>query len=224
MMKTLFLSLSFFTLGVATSQATLSLLGDPVASSASSSFSNDIAGWGPQHLYDANPTIADIGTDITGAFGTVEHASAGGSAQGGQQVVVFDYGVSISTTGFAFAQRDGNGTAGVDKFDSINLWVTDTDPGAATTALPGTLGAPNAMITLVGSPDAPSTGQRIFDYYNVGQVLTGQYVIFQMNDDGVNQFNPGGNELQLGFDDAIPEPTSGLLGLLGLSLLLRRRR
>ena len=206
------------------SQAEITLLADPVASSASSSFSNDIAGWGPQRLYDANPTVADIGTDITGAFGTDEHASAGGSAQGGQQVVVFDYGANVTFNGFAFAQRNGNGTPGVDKFDSINLWVTDTDPGAATTALPETLGAPDAMISLVGAPNAPSTGERIFDYYNIGQVLTGQYVIFQMNDDGVDQFNPGGNELQLGFDDAIPEPTSGLLGLLGLSLLLRRRR
>ena len=227
-MKIFLTGLAALTLGVASSHATLSLLGDPVASSASSSFAGNDADWGPANLYDANPTVAHIGTDITGVFGAAtgdEHASAGGSALGGQHVVVFDYGSPITTTGFAFAQRAGNNTAGVDKFDSINLWVTNTNPGAATLGLPGTLGAPDAMVTLAGAPNPPSnSSERIFDYYNLNQVLTGQYVIFQMNDDGVDQFNPGGNELQLGFDDAIPEPTSGLLGLLGLSFLLRRRR
>ena len=231
-MKKLLFSVAVLSLGVVTSHATLSLLGDPVSSTASSSFSGDVPGWGPQRLYDANPTVADIGTDITGTFGTIEHAANGGSeANGGQaHVVIFDYGAPISFTGFAYAQRNGATTLGtptgfgVDKFDSFNIWATNTDPGAATFATPGSLGPADASVALVGSPNAQVTNTRVFDYYNLGEVLTGQYVVFQMIDDGVDTFNPGGNELQLGFDDAIPEPASGLLGLLGLSLLLRRRR
>ncbi len=188
--------------------ADINLLPDPVSSTASTSFSGDVGGWGPQHLYDANPTVADIGTDITGAFGTTEHAANGGSeANGGQaHVVIFDYGASVTFNGFAYAQRNGNGTAGVDKFDSISVWATDTDPGAATFGTPGSLGPADASVVLVGAPNAPSDGLRIFDHYDLGVELTGRYVVFQMFDDGVDSFNPGGNELQLAFDTAPPDP------------------
>ncbi len=226
-MRKIILTFLTLALGLATSQATLSFLPDPVSSSASSSFAGNATDWGPQNLYNANPTVADIGTDVSAIFGTAagdEHASDGGSAFGGQHVVVFDYGSSIDSTGFAFAQRNGNGTAGVDKFDGINIWFTDTDPGAATIALPGSLGAADQMVTLAGAPNAPSTGQRIFDYYDFNTLHSGRWVVFQMIDDGMDQFNPGGNELQLALDDAIPEPTAGVLGLIGAVLLMRRRR
>ena len=200
--------------------AEITLLADPVTSSATSTFDSNDINWGPSNLYDANPTEADIGTDISAAFGVAlgdEHASAGGSlGQGGQQhLVVFDYGVSVSFNGFAFAQRAGNGSAGVDKFESFDIWATDTDPGAASFALPAALGVPQASVPLVGSPNpASDPNVRIFDYHDIGSVLNGRYVIIQMNDDGDAVFNPGGSELQLAFDTAPPDPnllTSGAI-------------
>lgn len=213
-MKKLLFSLIVSTFGLASSQAALTLLPDPVSSSASSSFSNDIPNWGPQRLYDASPTASDIGTGF--AAGTSLQYAGNGI---GPHVLVFDYGQSVNFTGIAYSQRLG-GDPIADKVQDIDVWATDTDPGAATTVLPGTLGAADGN---TGQLDT-TAGATNFLNYDVGN-LSGRYVIFQFNDSGPGSFNPGGSEMQLTFDPAlVPEPATGLLGAFGMLLLLRRRR
>ena len=211
-MKKLILSLVVSALGLASSQAALTLLPDPASSSASTSFSGDVPNWGPQRLYDASPTVADIGTQF-GAGVALQYAGNGI----GPHVLVFDFGQTVSFNGIAYSQRLG-GDPVADKVQNIDVWATDSDPGAASLALPGVLGAAQGN---TGQLDT-AAGQTSFLNYPVGD-LSGRYVVFQFNDAGAGSFNPGGSELQLTFDP-IPEPTTGLLGIFGMLLMLRRRR
>jgi hypothetical protein len=209
-MKTITLSLLVLSGGMLTSQAALTLLPDPVSSSASSSFSGDIPNWGPQRLYDANPTEADLGTGFS-AGATQQYAGNGV----GPHVLVFDYGETITFTGIAYSQRLG-GDPVADKVQNIEVWATDTDPGPASLALPGALGAAQGN---TGQIDT-TAGETNFLNYPVGE-LSGRYVVFRLNDSGPGSFNPGGSEMQLTF---VPEPATGMMGLFGLLLALRRRR
>ena len=188
-------------------KAEITFLSDPAASSATSSFAGDTASWGPQNLYDGDPTPDDIG--LVPLVPGNDHASDGGSLAGGNHVVVYDYGSTVTFNAVAYAQRVGNGGTGVDKFDAINIWATDVDPGVPDFLTVGTLGAPDASIDpLNGAPDVPSGGgSNTLDFYRLPGDLSGRYVVFEFMDDGFNVFNPGGTELVLANDsDPVPDP------------------
>lgn len=210
-MKRIVLSLVIFSGGLLSSPAALTMLPDPVSSSASSSFSNDVPNWGPQRLYDANPAVSDLGTNFA-AGNALQYAGNGV----GPHVLVFDYGSTVTFTGIAYSQRLGADPI-ADKVQNIEVWATDTDPGPASLALPGTLGAAQGN---TGQLDT-SPGVTTFLNYPVGGELSGRYVVFRLNDSGPGSFNPGGSELQL---TLVPEPATGVLGLCGLLLAMRRRR
>lgn len=208
-MKNRILVLFFLCLGIAGSQAALTMLADPATSSASTSFAGDIPGWGPQRLYDAAPTPADLETLF--AAGTAQQYAGAGT---GPHVIVFDYGATVSFNGLAYSQRAGADPT-LDKVQNIDVWVTNSDPGAASLALPGALGAPDA------NTGALLTADTTFRNYDLGTTLSGRWVVFQFNDAGGAVGNPGGSELQL----TIPEPSGSVLGAgAGLLLLLRRKR
>ena len=194
---------------LANSPAALTLLPDPASSSASSFHS---APYASDNLYDANPTLGDVGTDFS-AGASNQYAGLGG----GPHVIIYDFGLSVAFNGIAYSQRLG-GDPILDKVQNIEVWATDSDPGPATLALPGTLGA---AMGNTGQLDT-TAGATTFNNYPVGD-LSGRYVIFRFNDAGGNVGNPGGSELQL-THDPIPEPSTGLLGLFGMCMLLRRRR
>ena len=181
---------------VSISQAELVLVPDPVSSSASTSFAGDIANWGPQRLYDATPTTADLDTNFD-AGNAQQYAGQGL----GPHVLVFDYGSPVTFSGIAYSQRLGADPI-ADKVQNIDVWVSDTDPGAASVDLPGTLGASEANTGQLNTDAGLST----FANYNLGLDLTGRYVIFQLNDAGPGSFNPGGSELQLTFDTDPADP------------------
>jgi len=211
-MKKLIITFIASIVSLASSQAALTLLPDPASSSASSSFSGDVPNWGPQRLYDASPVVSDVGTGFADGA-TLQYAGNGL----GPHVLVFDYGSPVTFNGIVYSQRLG-GDPVADKVQNIDVWVTNSDPGPASLALPGALGAPQGN---TGQLDT-TAGATNFNNYPVPE-LTGQWVVMQFNDSGPGSFNPGGSELQLSYDP-IPEPATGLLGGLGLLLLVRRHR
>jgi len=177
-------------------QAELTLLPDPVASTASSSFAGDLTNWGPQRLYDALPTTADIDTNFDA--GNAQQYAGDGT---GPHVLVFDYGASVTFNGLAYSQRLG-GDPIADKVQTIDVWVSDTDPGTAAVDLPGTLGEAGGSTGQLNT----DAGLTTFANYDLGADLTGRYVVFQLNDAGAGSFNPGGSELQLTFDTPPTDP------------------
>lgn len=183
-------------LPISMASAEITLLPDPVGATASSSFSGDVASWGPQRLYDATPTTADLDTNFEA--GTLLQYAGDGL---GPHVLVFDYGESITFNGVAYSQRLTNDPI-VDKVQTIEIWVSETDPGNASVILPDTLGAPDATSGLLDTRAGPSP----FVLYEFGSELTGQYVIFRLNDAGPGSFNPGGSELQLSFNTNPTDP------------------
>jgi hypothetical protein len=193
-------------------QAEITFLPDPVGATASSSFSGDVASWGPQRLYDTTPTPADLDTNFEA--GTALQYAGNGV---GPHVLVFDYGESITFNGLAYSQRVTNDPI-VDKVQTIEIWVSDTDPGAATLTLPDSLGAADAT----SGPLETAAGPSPLVLYEFGSELSGQYVIFRLNDAGPGSFNPGGSELQLSFntnpiDPRIAAPPSLDFGQLAAS-------
>lgn len=176
--------------------AELTFLPDPVSSTASSSFAGDIPGWGPQRLYDANPSATDLDTNFD-AGNTSQYAGDGQ----GPHVLVFDYGADITFSGVAYSQRLG-GDPVADKAQNIDVWVSTTDPGAAGVGLPDVLGGPAANTGQLNTDSGVST----FLNYDLGLELTGRYVIFRINDAGPGSGNPGGSELQLTVDADPADP------------------
>ena len=182
---------------------------DPVASTASSSFSGDIPAWGPQNLYDGTPTEADLDTNLDAGVAGADYAGQGF----GPHVIVYEFNSSISFNGIAYAQRNGNGGLGpnTDRVVDIDVWATDDDPGPADVTLPDTLGPAQAN---TGELDQTQNA-RNFRHYTLGTTLTGRYVILQLNDVGnTSAFNPGGSELVIAFDTAPPDPNLSTTSVL----------
>ncbi|NIP96673.1 MAG: LamG domain-containing protein, partial [Akkermansiaceae bacterium] len=99
------------------------ILPDPVKATASSEFDQRFV---VGHLYDGTATVEDIGTK----------AKLGQQFAGkgpGPHVVVYDMGSSVTFNRVFYAQRPHNAC---DQVNTIELWATDTDPGAASTTMP----------------------------------------------------------------------------------------
>lgn len=189
------------------SQAALTMLNDPINSSASSQFSGTFAA---AHLFDGSPSLADVGS---AAANGQQYAGAGL----GPHVLVWDMGSPINLAGIFYAQRLG-GDPSLDKVTGIRFWFEDSDPGAASTALPGALGASDHALTLTNTSDNNLTA------YDFGALVgSGRWVVMELTGNGGN---PGGSELQLATDlTLIPEPSSAILiGLASGLVLLRRRK
>ncbi len=184
-----------FALGASKSRADLVFVPAPTSSTASSSFSGNIANWGPQRLYDQNPTEADLGAD----FGGAEQYAGQGA---GPHIIVYAYGAAVTFNGLAYSQRLG-GNPVLDKVQNIDVWVTDTDPGDPSLLLP------DPGVTLGAA--AANTGQLninpgIFENYGFGGDLMGQYVVMRLNDAGGDVGNPGGSELHLTTETGPADP------------------
>ena len=157
----------------------LEMLPDPTSITASSFFNDSYA---PEFLFDADPTISDFENPDFDPLG--QYAGSGE----GPHVLVLDYEKSIDFDGFAFAQRLGSIIV-ADKVPSIEFWVSDTDPGAASTELPILSAPPEAMTDLVTTDTS-----ALLRYYPLETILTGRYVVVRL---AQGTFNPGGSELQL---------------------------
>lgn len=94
------------------------LLGKPARATASVEFSE---GYVVDHLYDGTVTIETVGTST--GLGK-DYAGRGP----GPHVVVYDMGATVTFDRVFYAQRT---IKGQDHVDSIEFWVSDTDPGAA---------------------------------------------------------------------------------------------
>ena len=94
------------------------LLGNPARATASVEFSE---GYAVDHLYDGTVTIETVGTST--GLGK-DYAGRGP----GPHVVVYDMGATVTFDRVFYAQRT---IKGQDHVDSIEFWVSDTDPGAA---------------------------------------------------------------------------------------------
>lgn len=178
---------------VVASHADLLLIPDPVSATASTSFN---ATYAPEHLYDATPSAADVGTNFDS--GNVSQYAGIGP---GPHVIVYDYGESVTFEGIAYSQRLG-GDPVLDKVQNIDVWATDTDPGPASLTIPEALGAPQGN---TGQLDT-AAGLTSFLNYPLGVILTGRYVVFQFNDAGGTVGNPGGSEMQLTIETGPADP------------------
>ncbi len=203
-MKKIRTSLLTAALGLAfagSGEAALTMLPDPASSTHSSQFS---AGFAGTFLYDGTVTLADVG-------GTANQGGQWAGAGGGPHVQVWDMGSATAFQGIFYAQRLG-ADPNTDKVTGIEFWVTNTDPGAASTTMPILSTTVDHNLTVT------NTANNNLTEYDFGTGLSGQWVVMRFTGNGGN---PGGSELVLG----IPEPGSAaLLGMAGFALTLRRRR
>ena len=154
------------------------MLPDPISATASTEFN---ATYAIENLYDGNPTGVDIGT--TNNLGN-QYAGIGT----GPHVVVYDMGAAMDFDRVFYAQRPA--TPPVDKVQQIEFWVTDTDPGAASTTMP----------ILSGAADYDLTGlneDNNLNEYAFGATLSGRYVVMRLST-VTGTANTGGSELILG--------------------------
>jgi hypothetical protein len=193
--------------GALNANAEVSLLPDPVSATAASTYADDIPGWGPQNLYDQDPTAADLNQVIGNG---AEYAGSGE----GPHVVVFDYGSPVSFDGMAYAQRVSGADLDADRVPEINFWVANTDPGPAALDLAILSDPPAASVTGIDMLDLA------FNSYAFGHELTGQYVVVRLEAGGT--FNPGGGEMAL--LSSIPEPSALALAAVGLLGMVKSRR
>lgn len=167
--------------------ASLEFLPDPVICSASSEFSGAFT---VTNLFDQNPTPADIENP------TFDSGSQFAGQGGGEHVIVCDYDTSVTFDSLAYAQRLG-GNPALDKVSGLEIWVSDTDPGVASTNLPILAGAPAAVIEGINTTDS------LLRFYPLGTILTGRYVVIRLN---AGNGNTGGSELQLSLTGPLGAP------------------
>lgn len=189
----------------------------PISVSASSDLGTGLLA---TNLFDADITEASIGQfplNVSGSstsnFGDSWAINANfGNEQG---VLVLDFGATISFDGLVYAQRTYQGTF-VDDFQSLQVWIRDTDPGAATPTLPDTLGTADQAISL-------SINNLALLRYDFSETFSGRYAILRFYgvDTDPGRGHPGGQELRL---FAVPEPSTALLAGAGSLLLLTSRR
>ena len=173
---------SLLTVTVENPLGNLVFLEDPNSATASSSTDNGAGGTLPvENLYDANPTAE-------GFDSVIPVGGQWGGAGAGPHVVVFEYSDRIVFDGIAYVQRLG-GIPTADKVPSMRVWVSETDPGPASLALPILSTPPAAELT-----DLIQDTTLTLRHYPLDEVLTGRYVIFQL---ATGTFNPGGAELAL---------------------------
>ena len=144
------------------------------------------------NLYDGNASLANIGTRINegGAFissGADSDGYAGDSVS--SYTVIYDMGTIVSFDGFVHAQRHEALIASV---QSIDFWVTNTDPGTDYAAIA------NAYYgTTPHASKALNIGNRLLhEYVFNGTKLTGRYVIMRFRVGGNG--GSGGYTLQFG--------------------------
>ncbi len=122
----------------------------------------------------------------------------------GPHFVDLDFGQTEAFGGFNYTQRNNVGIPGADNVVEIDLFFSDS----------GIFGAvPDVTITDVFQDLATH-------FYELDGAFSGRFVRFQVTG---TQFNPGGAELDF-FAANVPEPAPGLLALLGVPMLPRRRR
>ena len=106
----------------------VSLLPDPVSSSGSSS--NSLV----PNFYDGTETLASVGTtNLRGNAYSGVGVDSDGVSGTNAHIVVYDMGQVVSFDGFVHAQRKADG---VDDVASIDFWVTNSNPGDASTTIP----------------------------------------------------------------------------------------
>ncbi len=98
------------------------ILPAPVKASASSEYDERFV---VGHLFDGKATLADVGT------GTKIGSGYAGKGPG-PHVVIYDMGAPVVFNRVFYAQRPNP----CDQVTTIEFWVTDADPGAASTTLP----------------------------------------------------------------------------------------
>jgi hypothetical protein len=205
------LSTAYILLGAHTSSAAITIY-QPDAFSANSSFATN---YSESNLFDATVTEAtlDVAVGMTDSETSPILGRAWAVAQlAGPGVLVLDFSTPLTFDGLLYAQRSF-ANASADDFGLVDVWVTNTAPGAATLTLPSTLGAANASLTLTQNEGA------ILRRYDFTAAETGRYVVLSFT---AGEIFSGGHELRL---FAVPEPTTfALLLSLGMIPLASRRR
>jgi hypothetical protein len=134
--------------------------------------------------------------------------------------LVLDMGSIGVFNGILYAQRE-HLTQNLDDWGSVKIWGLATNPGAATDAMPGTLGTAQSSFAL-----AQNTHATLLRY-DFSSAISGRYIVLQFLTGDTGPANPGGQELRL-FSTAstasVPEPSSILLFLLGAAIAKKRFR
>ena len=173
----------------------VSLLPDPVSSSGSSS--NSLV----PNFYDGTETPASVGTtNLRGNAYSGVGVDSDGVSGTNSHIVVYDMGQVVSFDGFVHAQRKADG---VDDVASIDFWVTNSNPGDASTTIPLPIFAsqptPDDTVNL-----ARNTGV-LTEYLLPGGTLSGRYVVMRLNSARTSGANPGGYTLLLGKTGAVSD-------------------
>jgi len=184
-------------------QAAIVFLSVPATVTASQNF----GGFGPENLFDATVTPADIGTDSNTFSPNTAFASNSINAS---PVVYMTFGSVISADSFAFAQRQGGGV-GSDKVASLQFWFESSLPTSPNVPLR----TADETIALLDTGNGLS--QLPFRQYVFSAEHSAQHVVMRVN--SAFGGRPGGNEFRLshGALVAVPEPST--LTLCGFSLV-----
>ena len=175
---------------------TFTNLGTPVTVTTPDPLEN--AESGPANLFD--DTFLDnspgefnaqlFNADYAGEFvgDLLQYAGAGPAPK----TVFMDFGSSINTNWFAYAQRDG-GNPLADRIGKFEFWFSNTDFGGL---LPGT--NPDSVLEL--SPDDPRVSDSIFRPYPLfgeqsGRFAAVRFTISELSEDQPTN-NIGGNEFR----------------------------
>jgi len=147
---------------------------------------------------------------------------------GTSPIIVFDLGADTTVGSVLIWQYQNNGGGDTNVGNqayTINVRFNTAAEGSSTFS-----GAPT-LITLKKVPGADGlNGVNSAQAFAVPTTPTARYVQFEVTDNyrGISGVTGGGDRVGLGevrfATDVVPEPSSALLGTLGLLALLRRRR
>jgi hypothetical protein len=147
------------------------------------------------YLYDTNMSLAYVGTrTLEGAVFLASSKDTDGYAGDAikSNTFVFDMGSVVTFDGFIHAQRHESVLSTV---NSIQFWVSNTDPGSDFTAIANTyFGTTPDAAKILNSGD-----RNLHEYVFDGAKLTGRYVIMRwISEQDSSDGNPGGYTFYLG--------------------------
>ena len=198
-------------LGFATCHAqAVNLLSTPIQTRSSTEFN---ASFAEENLFNGAISVVDIGT--TNNVGS-DYAGAGL----GPHTVYMELAGSELTDGFVYAQRLG-GNPALDKVIQAEFWFENASalPLADNSGFTPPARAPDEIIAI------NNLTPQFLQQYNFSGSYDAQYAFVRLTG---NSANPGGAEFRFtntnATADAIPEPATASLAMLGIAGLITRRR
>lgn len=128
--KSLLFAAAFSLVPVAAHAAAIvSFLPDPTNADADSQY-NSSTTYGVQQLYDASPTVSQVGTHINPGGEYARHGSGDADSSTSNFIAIYNYGSAnaASFNSLAFQGRGGQSVGGRDDILGFNIWATNTAP------------------------------------------------------------------------------------------------